>query len=66
MWLYSDLKPENLLLSESGHVMLTDFGMCKQLLEASSKAHTFCGSPEYIGMLCIALLIVIFVTLRKM
>lgn len=47
---YRDLKPENILLDSEGHVMLTDFGLCKEDMTATSETHTFCGSPEYLGM----------------
>lgn len=47
--IYRDLKPENILLHQSGHICLTDFGLSKDLDPVSSKAHTFCGTPEYLA-----------------
>jgi len=47
--IYRDLKPENILLHHTGHICLTDFGLSKDLGPASMKAHTFCGTPEYLA-----------------
>jgi len=46
--IYRDLKPENILLDDIGHVCLTDFGLSKDV-EKDDKAHTFCGTPEYLA-----------------
>lgn len=44
-----DLKPENILLDSEGHVMLTDFGLCKEGVAMGGIMHTFCGTPEYLA-----------------
>uniref|UniRef100_A0A4W4F0P5 Serum/glucocorticoid regulated kinase 2a n=1 Tax=Electrophorus electricus TaxID=8005 RepID=A0A4W4F0P5_ELEEL len=47
--IYRDLKPENILLDAQGHVVLTDFGLCKEGLDPEATTSTFCGTPEYLA-----------------
>ena len=47
--IYRDLKPENILLDREGHIVLTDFGLCKDGLRDRDTTNTFCGTPEYLA-----------------
>jgi len=42
--IYRDLKPENLLFTDKGHIKVTDMGLAKFVI---GKTYTTCGTPDY-------------------
>lgn len=47
--LYRDLKPENVLVAMSGHLVLADFGLAKCLVSHGDRTTTLCGTPAYMA-----------------
>lgn len=48
--IYRDIKLENILLDADGHIVITDFGLSKELLPGvSDRTFSFCGTIEYMA-----------------
>lgn len=47
--LYRDLKPDNIVIDEDGHALLTDFGLSKEGINDNTSAKSFCGSVAYLA-----------------
>lgn len=46
--LHRDIKPENILMGSDGYLLLTDFGMAKEL-KGDETANSFVGTLDYIA-----------------
>jgi Protein kinase domain/Domain found in Dishevelled, Egl-10, and Pleckstrin (DEP) len=44
-----DLKPENVLVDDDGHICLTDFGISKQLQDDSERTHSIVGTTCFMA-----------------
>jgi len=47
--LFRDLKPDNVVLDEKNHAMLTDFGLSKEGVAGSRGTKSFCGSVAFLA-----------------
>jgi serine/threonine protein kinase len=48
--IYRDIKPENILVDDEGHIVLTDFGLSKYIGDHSTgRAMTVCGTASYLA-----------------
>lgn len=46
--IYRDIKLENILLDNEGHIIITDFGLSKELKDGG-RAYSYCGTIEYMA-----------------
>ena len=43
------MKPDNVVIDEDGHALLTDFGLSKEGITGNEEAKSFCGSVAYLA-----------------
>jgi len=47
--MHRDLKLSNILINDSNHVKLIDFGCAVQLQSLEEERQTMCGTPNYVS-----------------
>lgn len=47
--IYRDLKPDNILVAENGHIKIADFGLSKMNVSDEATSNSLCGTHAYLA-----------------